>query len=29
MDFLWLLAVGLCLLFWALLGLLVSGALKA
>jgi hypothetical protein len=28
MNLNWLLAVGLCLLFWALLGLLVSGALK-
>jgi hypothetical protein len=28
MNLHWLLAVGLCLLFWALLGLLVSGALK-
>jgi hypothetical protein len=28
MNLLWLLAIGLCLLFWALLGLLVSGALK-
>jgi hypothetical protein len=28
MNLLWLLAISLCLLFWALLGLLVSGALK-
>jgi hypothetical protein len=29
MNLIWLLAIGLCLLFWAFLGLLVSGALKA
>ncbi len=28
MNPLWLLAIGLCLLFWAFLGLLVSGVLK-
>jgi hypothetical protein len=28
MNLPWLLAVGLCLLFWAFLGLLVSGAFK-
>jgi uncharacterized protein YneF (UPF0154 family) len=28
MNLLWLLAIGLCLLFWAFLGLLVSRALK-
>jgi hypothetical protein len=29
MNLPWLLAVGLCMLFWAFLGLLASGALKA
>lgn len=29
MNSLWLLAIGLCLLSWAFLGLLVSGALRA